>query len=278
MPGRRKNWRGCWGFERSGRMNVLCIGDIVGSPGRSLMARIATRWKAEGKADVVVANAENSAAGRGLTSALAEELFRGGADVLTMGDHVWDQKEAPAMLDRYERIVRALNLPPGCPGRGAAFFPTPEGPLAVVQLLGRTFMNPTADCPFRAIDAWLKQNAGRAKMVVVDFHAEATSEKAAMAKFLDGRVSAVVGTHTHVQTADEAVSAKGTAFITDLGMTGPCDSVIGRTTDVILKRFLTGMPGKFEVASGDVRLHGAKIAIDPATGRAKKIARVEEFA
>lgn len=259
-------------------MNVLCIGDIVGSPGRSLMARIATRWKAEGKADFVVANAENSAAGRGLTSALAEELFRGGADVLTMGDHVWDQKESPEMLARHERIVRPLNLQPGCPGRGGVVVDTPEGPLAVVQLLGRTFMGNTADCPFRAMDAWLKQNAGRAKMIVVDFHAEATSEKVAMWKYLDGRVSAVVGTHTHIQTADAAVSAKGTAYMTDLGMTGPCDSVIGRTTDVILRRFLTGMPGKFEVASGDVRLHGAKIVLDPATGRAKKIARVEEFA
>lgn len=259
-------------------MNVLVVGDIVGSPGRNILARTATRWKAEGRADVVIVNAENSAAGRGLTSALAAELFAGGADVLTMGDHVWDQKESPVMLDRETRIVRALNLPPGCPGRGMAAVETPDGPLAVVQLLGRTFMNATADCPFRAIDEWLKRNASRYKMIFVDFHAEATSEKVAMGKYLDGRVTAVLGTHTHIQTADEAVTARGTAYMTDLGMTGPCDSVIGRTTDIILHRFLTGMPGKFEVASDDVRLHGALVSVDPSTGRARKIKRVEERA
>ena len=256
---------------------ILMVGDIVGGPGRMAMARVATRFKAEGRAEVVVANAENSAAGRGITAALAQELFAGGADALTMGDHVWDQKEAAAYFDREPRIIRALNLPPGCPGRGAAAVPTKHGPLAVVQLMGRTFMNAVVDCPFRAIDDWLKKNAGQYKMILVDMHAEATSEKVAMGKFLDGRVSAVLGTHTHIQTADEAVSAKGTAYLTDLGMTGPCDSVIGRTTDAILAKFLTGMPTKFEIASGDVRLHGALLALDPATGRALKIKRIEEI-
>ena len=258
-------------------MKILFVGDIVGGPGRMAMARVATRYKGDKRADLVIANAENSAAGRGITQALAEELFAGGADALTMGDHVWDQKQSIDYLDREARIVRALNLPPGCPGRGATVLTTPEGPLTVVQLMGRTFMNASADCPFRAIDEWLKKNGGPGKMIVVDMHAEATSEKVAMGKFLDGRVSAVLGTHTHVQTADEAVTEKGTAYITDLGMTGPCDSVIGRTTDAILKKFITGMPTQFEIASGDVRLHGALVALDPATGRATKIKRVEEI-
>lgn len=241
------------------------------------MARIATRYKAEGRADIVIANAENSAAGRGITSKLAEELFAGGADVLTMGDHVWDQKESLPYYDREPRMVRALNLPPGCPGKGETTLQTTAGPVTVVQLMGRTFMNSTADCPFRAIDEWLKKNAAPRRPILVDMHAEATSEKVAMGKFLDGRVTAVLGTHTHIQTADDAVTAKGTAYMTDLGMTGPCDSVIGRTTDAILSRFISGMPSKFEIASGDVRLHGALLTVDPATGKALKIKRIEEI-
>ena len=258
-------------------MKILVVGDIVGGPGRMAMARVATRYKAEGRADAVIANAENSAAGRGITAALAEELFAGGADVLTMGDHVWDQKEAGAYFDKEPRVARALNLPPGCPGRGVVTVQTAAGPVTVIQLMGRTFMNSIADCPFRAIDEWLKKNGGQHKLVIVDMHAEATSEKVAMGKFLDGRVTAVLGTHTHIQTADEAISAKGTAYMTDLGMTGPCDSVIGRTTDAIVTRFLTGMPTKFEIASGDVRLHGALLNVDPETGKALKIKRVEEI-
>jgi metallophosphoesterase (TIGR00282 family) len=258
-------------------MKILMVGDIVGGPGRMAMARVATRYKAEGRADVVVANAENSAAGRGITSSLAEELFAGGADALTMGDHVWDQKESLAFFDRDAGIVRALNLPPGCPGKGAITIQTKAGPLTILQLIGRTFMNSTADCPFRTMDEWLKKHGSQSRMILVDMHAEATSEKVAMGKFLDGRVSAVLGTHTHIQTADEAVSAKGTAYMTDLGMTGPCDSVIGRTTDAIVTRFLTGMPTKFEIASGDVRLHGALLTLDPATGKALKIKRIEEI-
>ena len=162
-------------------------------------------------------------------------------------------------------------------GKGATTIQTQAGPLTIIQLIGRTFMNSTADCPFRTIDEWLKKHGSQCKMILVDMHAEATSEKVAMGKFLDGRVSAVLGTHTHIQTADEAILAKGTAYLTDLGMTGPCDSVIGRTTDAILSRFLTGMPSKFEIASGDVRLHGALLSIDPETGKALKIKRVEEI-
>lgn len=258
-------------------MKILLVGDIVGGPGRLALARVATQYKANKAAQVVVANAENSAAGRGITSALGHELLAGGADVLTMGDHVWDQKESLSFYDREPRVVRALNLPPGCPGKGFTTIDTPDGPLMVVQLMGRTFMQTGADCPFRTMDEFLKKKPAHIKMVVVDFHAEATSEKIAMGWFLDGRVSAVFGTHTHVQTADERILPKGTAYITDVGMTGPCNSVIGRTTDAILQRFLTGMPTKFEIASGDTRLHGALLTLDPETGRAKKIKRVEEI-
>ncbi|MBR6022444.1 MAG: YmdB family metallophosphoesterase [Kiritimatiellae bacterium] len=259
-------------------MKILLIGDIVGNPGRTAMARVATRWKATGKADAVVANAENAAAGRGITAALAEELLAGGADVLTMGDHVWDQKDSLPYYDRAERVVRGLNFPPGCPGRGEVTIQVPGGTLTVIQLIGRTFMNPTVDCPFRTIDAWLKRcgGCGSGRAVIVDFHAEATSEKIAMGHFLDGRVTALVGTHTHVQTADEAVWKGGMAYITDLGMTGPCDGVIGRATDPIVRRFMTGLPAKFDIATGDVRLHGAGLTVDMKTGRASAIRRVEE--
>ena len=257
-------------------MKVLLVGDIVGSPGRTAMAQVATRWKAEGRVDLVIANAENSAAGRGITAPLAAELLAGGADVLTMGDHVWDQKEALALYNRESRIVRPLNVAPGCPGHGWTTVETPTGPAYVVQLVGRTFVTLTSDCPFRAIDEWLKRYGGGGRPIFVDFHAEATSEKIAMAHFLDGRVTALFGTHTHVQTADEEIWPKGMAYITDLGMTGPCRSVIGRTAESILARFISGMPTKFEIATEDVRLHGALVTIDDATGRATKIKRVEE--
>ena len=258
-------------------MKILLIGDIVGSPGRTAMAQVATRWKAEHRADYVIANAENSAGGRGLTPPLADELLAAGADVLTMGDHVWDQREAPALYNREPRVIRPLNLPPGCAGHGWTTIATPSGPIYVVQLLGRTFITVSSDCPFRAIDDWLKKVPAPGRPIIVDFHAEATSEKIAMAHHLDGRVTALVGTHTHVQTADEAIWTKGTAYITDLGMTGPCDSVIGRTTETILTRFITGMATRFEIASDDVRLHGALVTLDDTTLRAVKIKRVEEL-
>ena len=180
-------------------------------------------------------------------------------------------------ISAFDCIWQGVDGLNGVPGKGAISIQTKAGPLAIVQLMGRTFMNASADCPFRTMDEWLKKHGAQYKLILVDMHAEATSEKVAMGKFLDGRVTAVLGTHTHIQTADEAISAKGTAYLTDLGMTGPCDSVIGRTTDAILTRFLTGMPTKFEIASGDVRLHGALLSVDPATGKALKIKRVEEI-
>lgn len=259
------------------KLKILFVGDIVGAPGRAIAARITTLYKSTRKADLVILNAENAAAGRGITPNLAQELFDAGADFITMGDHVWDQKDSIPFYDREPRIIRALNLPPGCPGHGVATLQTPAGTLAVIQLLGRTFINTLADSPFLAMDAWLKKNPS-IKMVFVDFHAEATSEKIAMKHYLDGRITALAGTHTHVPTADEQITPKGTAYITDLGMTGPHDSVIGRTTDAILTRFLTGMPTKFDIATGDVQLNGALITVDltSPTPRATAIKRIRE--
>lgn len=257
-------------------MNILIAGDIVGSPGRTAFAQVATRWRAEGKADFVVANAENAAGGRGLTPALAEELFAAGADVLTLGDHTWDQKEIIPFLDREPRVLRPANFAPGCPGRGWITVETPAGRVTVVNLVGRVFL-PAADCPFRKADAILGlPPRDLARVVLVDLHAEATSEKIALGRYLDGRVTAVVGSHTHVQTSDEGLLPKGTAYITDLGMTGPKNSVLGRDVESVVHKFLTGMPTKFEVATGDVTFEGVLIEADAETGRAQRIRRIRE--
>lgn len=256
-------------------MKLLFVGDIVGSPGRQAFARWATRYKADKKADVIVANAENAAAGKGITGKLADELFAAGADAITLGDHTWDQKELPPYLEREPRIVRPANFPPGCPGRGHTIIDTPHGPLMILNLIGRVFM-PPQDCPLRTADALLKREAGRARMVFVDMHCEATSEKIITGHYLDGRISAMAGTHTHVQTADERILPKGTGYITDAGMTGPKDSVLGRELEPVLHRFLTGMPTKFDIAQNDVRMEGVLFDIHPETGRTRKVTRVSE--
>ncbi|MFH0879131.1 MAG: TIGR00282 family metallophosphoesterase [Lentisphaerota bacterium] len=256
-------------------MRILMVGDMVGSPGRTAFARIAGQMKAAGMVDFIVANAENVAGGRGLTPALADEILSAGADVLTTGDHVWDQKELAPYLNREPRIIRPLNFAPECPGKGWITVQTPAGPLTVVQVIGRVFMPPN-DCPFRAIDALLKKGLELGRMIVVDVHAEATSEKNAMGWYLDGRVSLIAGTHTHVQTADETILPKGTGFLTDLGMTGPKHSVIGREIDSVLHKFLTGMPAKFEVSQKDVRLDGLLATIDEKTGKTTHLKRIQE--
>ncbi len=255
-------------------MKILFIGDIVGSPGRTAFARAVTRWRGDNKADVVIANAENAAGGRGLTPSLAEELFSAGADALTMGDHTWDQKDLAPYLDREKRIVRPANFPPGCPGSGFVKLETRHGEVAVLNLIGRVFM-PPQDCPLRKADEIIN-NHDLCRTIIVDIHAEATSEKIVTGRYLDGRVTAVVGTHTHVQTSDETILPGGTAYITDVGMTGPKDSVLGRSLDPVLGKFLTGMPAKFDVATNDVCMEGVLIETDNKTGRAKRIRRIRE--
>ena len=263
-----------FGVFKGLKMKILVAGDLVGSPGRTMFARVAGKMKAAGEVDFVVANAENAAGGRGITPALVEELLQAGADVLTLGDHVWDQKEIVGYFDREPRLLRGANLASGCPGKGWVTLDTPKGAVTVVSLIGRVFMPPN-DCPFHAIDRFLSSVERKGRVIVVDMHAEATSEKIAMGRYLDGRVSAVLGTHTHVQTADEAMLPKGTAYLTDLGMTGPKDSVLGRDVTSVLHKFLTGMPSQFKVATEDVRFEGALLDVDEHTGKARRIQRLQ---
>ncbi len=256
-------------------MRVLIVGDIVGSPGRAIFREVVARLRDSGAVHAVVANAENAAAGNGITGDLADELFKAGADVLTLGDHTWNQKDIEAYIAREKRLLRPANFAPVCPGRGWVTVPTSQGPLTVINLVGRVFL-PPADCPFRAVDALLSSIPGGTP-VLVDLHAEATSEKIAMGWYLDGRVAAVVGTHTHVPTCDEKLLPKGTAYITDIGMTGPMVSVIGREVEPVLRKFTTGMPAKFDVAKGPAALEGVIIEIDRITSKAVSIARVREL-
>jgi metallophosphoesterase (TIGR00282 family) len=255
-------------------MKILHVGDIVGAPGRLAFSRIAGRMKREGEVDFIVANAENTAAGRGITPGLAEEVLNAGADVITLGDHTWDQKELAPWIDREPRVIRPANFAPGCPGKGWYSVDTPKGRITILQVIGRVFM-PPAECPFRAADEILKRG-DCGKIVIAEMHCEATSEKIAFGRYLEGRATHVGGTHTHVQTSDDVVLPKGTSYITDLGMTGPKDSVLGREVEPIIKKFLTGMPHKMDVATGDVCLEGVIITLDPATGRASKIKRIRE--
>ena len=244
-------------------MKILMVGDIVGSPGRRVFRAVVKRLLREGEVNVVVANAENAAAGNGITQSLANELTGSGADVLTMGDHVWGQRELEGCINQMTNLIRPLNFPAGTPGQGSITVQSSFGPLVVVNLQGRVFMNPI-DCPFKAIDSLLNALPKNVP-IVVDFHAEATSEKIAMGYHLDGRVAAVVGTHTHVQTSDASILPGGTAYMTDLGMTGPVHSVLGRKVDPVLKKLTTCMPARFEIAKGPALLEGAVIDIDRET-------------
>jgi metallophosphoesterase (TIGR00282 family) len=256
-------------------MNILMVGDIVGSPGRKVFANTVTRWKAMGDVDFVVANAENAAGGRGLTPKLADELFAAGADIITLGDHAWDQRDLIPYLDVDKRLVRPANFPPGCPGRGYTTVEFKGVKISVVSLIGRVFMPPN-DCPFRCVDALLRNRDALGDIILVDIHAEATSEKITLGRYLDGRVSFVCGTHTHVQTSDETILPKGTGYITDLGMTGPKDSSIGRDLESVTKRFLDNMPSPFKVAKNDVSMVGVLISVDERSGHTKHIERIRE--
>ena len=255
-------------------MRILFIGDIVGSPGRDVVQARLAELVREHSADLVIANGENAASGFGITPRLAEGLFNAGIEVITGGNHSWDRREILEYIPSEPRLLRPANFPEGAPGRGTYLGTTRNGsPYAVLNLMGRVFMNPL-DCPFRTADRLLAGIPAETKVIFVDMHAEATSEKQAMGWYLDGRVSAVVGTHTHVATADEHVLPNGTAFITDVGMTGPHESVIGMDRTAMTKRFLDGLPARFEVALGDVQLNGVLIDVDDATGRARKISRL----
>ena len=257
-------------------MKLLFIADIVGQPGRRAVKELVPQLRQQHGLSLVVANGENSAGGSGITVNTAQEIFDAGVDIITSGDHLWDQKEVMGLLEGERRFVRPLNYPPGTPGQGSAVFQGPGlPPVAVLNLQGRTFM-PALENPFHAALAEVERLRQTTKVIFVDFHAEATSEKVALARMLDGRVSAVVGTHTHVQTADEQIFPGGTAFLCDAGFTGPHESVIGREIEPIIQRFCTNTPQKFGVASGRIHLQGAVIEIDPASGRALSIRRISE--
>ena len=255
---------------------MLFIADIVGQPGRRAVKELVPRLRQQHGLSMVVANAENSAGGSGITVKTAEELFAAGVDIMTSGDHLWDQKEVMALLENERRFVRPLNYPPGVPGQGSTIFAA-QGlpPVAVLNLQGRTFMPPLEN-PFHAALAEVERLRRTTPLIFVDFHAEATSEKIALARMLDGQVSAVIGTHTHVQTADEQIFPGGTAFLSDGGFTGPHESVLGREIEPIIRRFMTSMPQKFEVAKERVLLQGAVVEIDDSSGKATSIRRVSE--
>jgi len=251
-------------------MKVLFIGDIVGRPGRAAVKSCLPKYRQH--VDLVVANGENAAGGVGITFDIADDLLSCGIDLLTMGNHVWDKKEIFEFIDDTDRIVRPLNYPGKPPGRGYTVLSTADGlKLGVVNACGRVFSTALLDDPFRCIDTVLPDIYEQTKCVLVDFHAEATSEKVAVGHYLDGRVSAVIGTHTHVRTADASVLAGGTGYITDAGMTGPYDSVIGVRKQIVLEKFLTQMPARFEVASGPWRFDAVLLEIDPDSGRCVSI-------
>jgi metallophosphoesterase (TIGR00282 family) len=255
---------------------VLAIGDVVGKAGRSALQEILPEFRKKRLIDFCVINGENSAGGSGLTETLVEEILKAGADVITSGDHIFKRKEIIARLDTDPRVLRPANMPGRAAGRGFGLFAIGDVMVGVVNLLGRTFMPPITNCPFDAAELAVSELRKHTRIIIVDFHAEATSEKVAMGWYLDGRVSLVFGTHTHIQTADERILPAGTAYITDVGMTGPYDSVIGRKKEKILAHLLTGMPTPFDVANGDLRLCGAIVEIDKHTGGALTIERVQE--
>ncbi|MBI3331251.1 MAG: TIGR00282 family metallophosphoesterase [Candidatus Omnitrophica bacterium] len=255
-------------------MKILLIGDIVGQPGRAVVAREVIRLREERAIDVVVANCENVAGGAGVTPDTAEDLFRAGVDVLTSGNHVWRKREALELLKLDPRVLRPANYPDGTPGAGSAIIETLSGQkVGILNVMGRVFMEPL-DCPFRAAERELARLKLVTPVIIVDMHAEATSEKVAMGWYLDGKVSVVFGTHTHIPTADERILPQGTAFITDVGMTGPYDSVIGRRVDQILERFLSNRPVKSDVAEGNVQLRGLLVDVDERTGKATAVERI----
>lgn len=254
-------------------MRILFIGDIVGRPGREVLRNHLNQILESKAVDLCIANAENSAAGNGITPRLGEELLGLKIDVLTSGNHIFDKKEVLPYFEQQPRLLRPANYPPTAPGKGLFVGKTQSGfSYAVISLQGRVFM-PSIDCPFRVCEGLLSSLAEETKVIFIDFHAEATAEKQAFGWYFDGKVSAIVGTHTHVTTADEQVLPGGTAYITDVGMTGPHDSVIGVSREIILPKFISQVPAKFETAVGDVRINAVEIEVNPESGKAQSIQR-----
>ncbi len=258
-------------------LTILFLGDVVGEPGRSAVITRLPEMKRENAIDFVVVNGENAAGGRGITPKITIDLLRAGASVVTTGDHIWDQKEIASFIPTEPRLLRPVNYPAGAPGNGAIVLETAKGKVGVINVQGRTFMQPILENPFEAVDRAVAEIAEQTRVIFVDAHAETTSEKIALGRFLDGRVSAVIGTHTHVQTSDEQIFPGGTAFLCDAGMCGPSDSILGRSMEPIIHRFISNLPTQFPVAKGDVRLCGAIVGIDEDTGRAISIRRVNEL-
>ncbi|HBX22484.1 MAG TPA: TIGR00282 family metallophosphoesterase [Desulfotomaculum sp.] len=258
-------------------MRILMIGDVVGRPGRRAVIENVPGLVRDERINLTIANGENAAGGNGITREVAGELFSAGVEVITMGNHVWNKKEIYNLIAKEDRIIRPCNYPPGAPGAGYGRYETKSGiKVGVINLSGRVFM-PDLDCPFRKADEVLPTLQDWSNIILLDFHAEATSEKIAMAYHLEGKISAVCGTHTHVQTADERVLPGGTAYITDVGMTGPLDSVIGVKKEAVLEKFITQMPRKFEVAAGPYQFNAVIIDIDTQTGMATNIKRIQNY-
>lgn len=257
-------------------LTILFLGDIVGEPGRSAVVARLPELKLQYALDFIVVNGENAAGGRGITGKITIDLLRAGASVITTGDHVWDQKDIVSFIATEPRLLRPINYPAGAPGSGSIVLETAKGKVGVINVQARSFMQPILENPFRAVEEAVAKMRGETVNIIVDVHGETTSEKIAMGRFLDGKVSAVIGTHTHVQTADEQIFLGGTAFLCDAGMCGPTNSILGRTIEPIMNRFISNMPAPFPVATGVVRLRGALIEIDETTGRAVRIKRVDE--
>jgi metallophosphoesterase (TIGR00282 family) len=252
-------------------LTVLFLGDIVGAPGRNAVIARLPELKEKHALDFIIVNGENAAGGRGITGKITIELLRAGVSVVTTGDHIWDQKEIVQFLDLEPRLLRPLNYPEGAPGSGSIVLETARGKVGVINVQARTFMQPILENPFHAVEAAATKMREQTANIIVDAHGETTSEKIALGRFLDGKVSAVIGTHTHVQTADEQIFPGGTAFLC-----GPVNSILGRAIEPIMNRFISNLPASFPVAAGEVRLRGALIEIDETTGRALQITRVDE--
>jgi hypothetical protein len=263
-------WRK-YGAHSASMLKLLFIGDIVGRPGREILVERLPRLRAELGLDVVIANGENSAAGSGINTGIAKAILASGVDAITLGDHVWDQRGWESEMDALPRVCRPANLPVACPGRDHVIVDVKGFRLGVFTVLGRHFLGMKAECPFLAADAMLAKLGGKIDGALVEIHAEATSEKQGLGWYLDGRVIAVLGTHTHVPTADACVLPQGTGFMCDVGMTGPYASVLGREVKPVVDKFLDGLPRKFEVAEGDVRISAALVEYDPATKRTVRV-------